>query len=328
VSDRGTAITLEITDRNAAIAAQIAIEATARTAEITTAVQQEVDGRVAAVQTQATVTDGLSAQYTVKVDVNGYVSGYGLASTAVDGVPTSTMTFLVDRFFIASPGDTSLSFAVVGGKVMMDAAFITNLTADKITAGTISAAVSVTALTFNGGSINIGSGKFTVDTAGNVIAKGITIQTAAGVEIMSSGNGMDGAYISNATIGRLSIGANQIILPVRSFTAANYGTSSAWVLLETVVLTLDEAKDIYFMFGMQNPGSYGSGELTGAQLRIDGVEKYERTGGNVFAGGVHNFVHAEALGTGTFTCTLWGKATGGGTTGMKNRYITAQVFYR
>ena len=59
----------------------------------------------AAIQTEATTrateTGNLFAQYTVKVDVNGYVAGYGLASTARNGVPTSEFIVKADQFAIA-----------------------------------------------------------------------------------------------------------------------------------------------------------------------------------------------------------------------------------
>lgn len=63
----------------------------------------------AAVQTEASTrasADGtLFAQYTVKVDVNGYVAGYGLASTVVNGAPSSEFIIRADNFAIA-PVDT------------------------------------------------------------------------------------------------------------------------------------------------------------------------------------------------------------------------------
>jgi hypothetical protein len=66
-----------------------------------------VGDNTAAIQTEATTRAGetgdLFAQYTVKTDLNGYVSGYGLASTAVDGVPTSEFIVRSDTFAIASP---------------------------------------------------------------------------------------------------------------------------------------------------------------------------------------------------------------------------------
>jgi hypothetical protein len=56
--------------------------------------------------TRAAETGDLFAQYTVKVDVNGYVSGFGLASTEVDGVPSSSFIVRSDSFAIGTPGGT------------------------------------------------------------------------------------------------------------------------------------------------------------------------------------------------------------------------------
>jgi hypothetical protein len=55
-------------------------------------------------QTQATSLNGLSAQYTVKIDNNGYVTGYGLASAIVNGTPTSSFIINADRFAVVAPG--------------------------------------------------------------------------------------------------------------------------------------------------------------------------------------------------------------------------------
>lgn len=72
-----------------------------------------VDGNTAAIATEASVratADGLlNAQYTVKVDVNGYVSGFGLASTAVNATPYSDFTVRADRFSIASPSGPGIT---------------------------------------------------------------------------------------------------------------------------------------------------------------------------------------------------------------------------
>lgn len=124
---------------------------------------------------QKNTNDTLSGQYTVKIDNNGHVSGFGLASGAVNGTPTSAFIVRADRFAIAGANDTSdplgtlnpsrLPFIVttspttINGKVYpagtwIDTAFIANatitnaqietLSANKITAGSIDAAVTMT----------------------------------------------------------------------------------------------------------------------------------------------------------------------------------------
>lgn len=77
--------------------------------------------------TYASTTNGalstLSAQYTVKVDVNGYVSGFGLATTANNGTPFSEFIVRADRFAIASPaGSEVIPFIVEGNQVYMSSA--------------------------------------------------------------------------------------------------------------------------------------------------------------------------------------------------------------
>lgn len=152
--------------------------------------------------TRANQTGELYAQYTVKVDVAGLVSGYGLASTANTAAPTSLFGVQAGKFFVAPPAlaqavapvanlfpgmvwlDTSvnpnvtkyytgagwstdtayasLPFVVitvptvVDGKtiqpgVYMKSAMIQALSADKITAGAITASISLTAAKLLGG---------------------------------------------------------------------------------------------------------------------------------------------------------------------------------
>jgi hypothetical protein len=72
----------------------------ALTANISAAVQVEAQAR-------ATQTGELYAQYTVKTDVAGLVSGYGLASTANNAAPSSAFGVQANRFFIAPPAVVS-----------------------------------------------------------------------------------------------------------------------------------------------------------------------------------------------------------------------------
>ena len=58
---------------------------------------------------RASVDGGLLAQYTVKIDVAGLVSGYGLASTAVGAAPSSTFAVRANSFYIAPPAVASSS---------------------------------------------------------------------------------------------------------------------------------------------------------------------------------------------------------------------------
>ena len=120
---------------------------------ITTA-QSTADGNKATVQTHAKSINGLEAQYTVKVDVNGKVAGYGLATTPKNGTPESKFIVNADRFGIGATGkadvfpfvvDTQKNRVGVNGELVVNGkAVVDNLNAgdihgDKITANTLDA---------------------------------------------------------------------------------------------------------------------------------------------------------------------------------------------
>lgn len=126
----------------------------------------------ATVQTHAQSINGLEAQYTVKVDVNGKVAGYGLATTPKNGTPESKFIVNADRFGVGSTGkadvfpfvvDTQKNRVgvngelVVNGKAIVDRLNAGDIHGDKITANTLNAnrlkAGSVTAREMAAGSI-------------------------------------------------------------------------------------------------------------------------------------------------------------------------------
>ena len=98
----------------------------------------------ASVQEHTQSIDGLYGQYTLKVDVNKRISGFGLASTNV----SSAFAINADRFFIASPEDpnyTDLGFVYNSGTrpdpetgtvlpkgLYLKAAFIKNASVDTL----------------------------------------------------------------------------------------------------------------------------------------------------------------------------------------------------
>lgn len=64
---------------------------------------------------QANEIGDLEAQYTVKVDANGYVSGFGLANTVNNGTPTSEFFVNADRFAILPDRATTADPAWASG---------------------------------------------------------------------------------------------------------------------------------------------------------------------------------------------------------------------
>lgn len=107
-----------ITTATAAIADERTARATADTAlaQSVSTLQATVNQKSVALQTESEVratADGkLFAQYTVKIDSNGYVSGYGLASTEANGIPKSEFAIRADRFYIASPSGPGITPAM------------------------------------------------------------------------------------------------------------------------------------------------------------------------------------------------------------------------
>lgn len=107
LSQQITTLSATVTNNNTALSVAIQNEQTARAnddgvlaSDIST-LQTTVGDHTTSIQTQAQSIDGLFAQYTVKIDNNGYVSGYGLASSAPNGVPTSEFMVVADKFTIA-----------------------------------------------------------------------------------------------------------------------------------------------------------------------------------------------------------------------------------
>lgn len=72
-------------------------------------IQTTVGGHSTSIQEQASSIDGLEAQYTVKIDNNGYVSGFGLASTPVNGAPYSAMIVRADSFSVSNPSGPGIT---------------------------------------------------------------------------------------------------------------------------------------------------------------------------------------------------------------------------
>ena len=182
----------DITDEQANAAA-ITTEQTARAsadsamaANITT-LQTTVGGHTAAIQEQAQVIDGLEAQWFVKLDVNGRVTGIGLHGTGA----TSKFVVLADKFMVVTPGQTPKVPFVVGAigesgqsGVGIDGGLLVNgsirarhldagsVTADKIGANQISGqhiAVTSDIILNEGGTLTVGQNNIVLDSANDRI---------------------------------------------------------------------------------------------------------------------------------------------------------------
>lgn len=90
------------TANNVAALAQTVTTVQAQTATNTTAIQTEATARVNA-------DNSIYSKYSVKIDQNGYVSGFGLISTANNSTPFSEFIIRADRFSIASPSGPGIT---------------------------------------------------------------------------------------------------------------------------------------------------------------------------------------------------------------------------
>lgn len=137
-------------------------------------VQTTLNGQTASIQQHAQSLNGLLAQWTLKVQSGGVVSGIGLASN--NGV--SDFAVIADKFYVASPqGDKKPMFTVTTRPTTLNGTTVpavVSLNGDLIGNGTISgdkirANTQITAPNIRGGSINIGN-NFSVDNQGNLNA--------------------------------------------------------------------------------------------------------------------------------------------------------------
>jgi uncharacterized protein YjbI with pentapeptide repeats len=136
----------------------------------------------------------LFAQYTVKVDTNGYVSGFGLASTANNSTPFSDFIINANRFSISNP-------AGPGGGIAPATPFIVQTTPTTIGGVAVPVGVYMTdAFIRNGTITNAKIANLAVDNA--------KIANLA----------VDNAKIANAAITTAKIGDAQI-------TSAKIGTA-------------------------------------------------------------------------------------------------------
>lgn len=121
---------------------------TANQASSITTLSSSVGANTTAIQTEATTraseTGSLFSKYTVKIDTNGYVSGFGLASTANNATPFSDFIIRADRFSIAAPSGPGVTPLVP---------FIVTTTSQIIDGTTVPAGVYIDGAYIKGGTI-------------------------------------------------------------------------------------------------------------------------------------------------------------------------------
>jgi len=204
--------------------------------------------------TRATETGDLQAKYTVKVDVNGYVAGFGLASTANNGVPTSEFAIVADKFSIApvqtdnTASDGSPFFyrttattingvsvpagaymkaayihdaSITNAKIMdatIDSAKIASLAADKIAAGSLAASQYIQSSNYV-----VGTTGWRINADGTAEFSGVTARGTLDGAIINGGV-ITGATMQTDTTGQRIVLDDNGLLFLTGATYGKYGT--------------------------------------------------------------------------------------------------------
>jgi hypothetical protein len=219
-----------------------------------------------AMTAQAGVNGDLSGQYSVKIDANGHIAGFGLSNTLVNGTPTSAFIIRADKFAIIDPNSTADGLGTVtpnsatvpfvytayqapsaaNGQVAvpagvyMDTAFIKSgsITTAQIGTATIDTANITGTLSAN----KIVGGKISTSLL-NIDSSSITSQVINGTPTLVLGdvnvNKLTGNSISANIMSATTVYADKLtgdvntLLPFRTFASQQYGGS------ETTMIEVD-----------------------------------------------------------------------------------------
>jgi uncharacterized coiled-coil protein SlyX len=151
-----------------------------------------VGTNTASISTQATSINGIEANYAVKVDINGRVTGFGLNSTVATATPTSEFYVIADKFAVVDPESTAdtpiVPFTVAAGLITMG----TNvrISGDLVTTGTISAErISIDGVTLDTdglGNLIVATGGIDTDQVAVAAITDTSVSTAADIAITST----------------------------------------------------------------------------------------------------------------------------------------------
>lgn len=99
-----SALDTRVTDNEGDISAQ---------ASSLTSLTTTVNGNTSSISQNLTSINGIKAQYSVTIDINGQVSGFGLISDIIDGNPTSSFTINANQFAVGGNGAIADDFPFV-----------------------------------------------------------------------------------------------------------------------------------------------------------------------------------------------------------------------
>ena len=234
-SNADSALASDITSLNTTTgnnAAAISAEATARSnadtalaSDITT-LNTTVSGNSTSISTQASSINGLEAKYVVKIDNNGAVAGYGLASTANSaGNILSEFIVNADRFAIMRGGSNTTAATVP---------FVVQASSTTLNGETVPAGVYMTdAFIKNGSIVSAKIGSLAVDKITGTFAQFQSVLTG---NLDANRINIDGTTLTSTTIG----GVPTLTVNAISANKVNTGTLNA----NNVTITNLDAADI------------------------------------------------------------------------------------
>lgn len=198
--------------------------------------QQSINGNTASVQTLTTLTDGLKAQYMVKLDVNGYVSGFGLYN---QGPGASGFVIHSDFFAIGKPGQgTKYPFIIgtVNGitSIVLDGeTFIADATIT--TAKIKNLAVDSAKIA----DLSVGTAKIANAAVSTAKINDLAVTTAK-IALLAVGSAnitdaaITSAKIGDAQVSTLKIQGNAVTVPAGASIDVNTQLPNIWVTLTSL----------------------------------------------------------------------------------------------
>ena len=216
-------------------------------------------------------TEGLSSQYSVKLDNNGYIAGFGLSNTVNDGTPTSAFIVRADKFAIVNPAANNEQTNSPSSSANLTVPFVVQTSQTTLNGENVPAGVYMdTAFLKNGSITNAFIGDAAIDNAkiSNLSADKITAGT-----ISTSRLKIDNTTLtSDPVTGALkvdAINANQITAGSISATVMS-GTTVYAEKLTGDVSIMNSFRDttLQSFAGVANTGTYG-GELTFLESQLD-----------------------------------------------------------
>jgi len=189
-----------------------------------------VGSNTTSIQTNASSISGVEGKYTVKIDNNNHISGFGFISTANNATPSSTFIVKADRFAIADATTSAVPFIVSSGNVYIKSAMIADasitnakigsLGADKISTGFLSAD-RIDSNSITASKISLGNATITSNAADELI-----------LGIVGEGN-IDNQAITTTKIGNAAVQTLQIAGQAVTIPGAAIGSQGTSIINST-----------------------------------------------------------------------------------------------